>query len=101
MIHHPPEPRILYPRRNNPYVQAILSNGRAITLELNDVSAYNPSQNQRYATFINAINGRTQNITSPSFISRAIANKLFSRLLDAAGMLIDNRINASFPGSRG
>jgi hypothetical protein len=84
-------------RRNNPYVQAILSNGRAITLELNDVSAYNPSQNQRYATFINAINGRVQNYHVTFVYPRAIGNKLFS-LLNVRYLLVDNRMNASTPG---
>jgi hypothetical protein len=80
--------------RENPYVLAILTNGRAIHLGLYDVSSYNPSQLSRYAQFINFINGRTQNYHTTYIQAKGSANKLFD-LLNVRYVLVDRRMDAS------
>jgi len=80
--------------RENPFVLAILTNGRAVHLGLYDVSSYNPSQLSRYARFINFINGRTQNYHTTYMLQAGLASNL-SDLLNIRYVLVDRRLTAS------
>ena len=88
------EPMNYTTNRRNPYVLAILTNTRAMTLELNDVSAYNPSQLARYARFINSLNGEAQNYHTTYIKAGGFSNKLFA-LLDVRYVLVDRRLTST------
>jgi hypothetical protein len=48
-------------RASEPGIQAILVNGRPISLHLYDIQGYNPLQLARYVDFMTALNGEPQN----------------------------------------
>jgi hypothetical protein len=79
--------------RRNPYVLAILTNGRAIPLELDDVSAYNPIQLKRYVRLISLINSKQQNYHTTFLTARGFSSHLLGAL-DVRYVLVDRRLAA-------
>jgi len=73
------------------HVLAILTNARAMALDLYDVSAYNPSQLDRYARFINALNGTEQSYHTTYIKVNGFANHMFP-LLNVRYVLVDRRL---------
>lgn len=77
--------------RRNPYVLAIMTNGRAIPLELYDVSAYNPIQLKRYVRLITLINSRPQNYHTTFVTAHGLQSRFLSAL-DVRYLVIDRRL---------
>jgi hypothetical protein len=94
---YPPDetPQNYMERRLDPFVQAILTNGRPIFLGLYDVQGYNPLQLSRYVEFMNALNGGMQDYHTAFLFSSAARSPLLD-LLDVRYLLID----ASLPRYR-
>lgn len=82
-------------RRFDPYVTAILVNGRPLFLGLSEIQGYNPSQLSRYREFINALNGQEPNYHIAYLLPSGTASPLL-RLLDVRYVVID----ASLPENR-
>lgn len=78
-------------RRRDPGVLAILTNERAIPLQVYDVQNYNPSQLTRYAYFIESINNRSQDYHTSYLTVTGINSKLLV-LLNARYVLFDRSI---------
>lgn len=82
-------------RRLEPAIQAILVNGRAIFLELDDIQGYNPLQLSRYVDFIAALNGAEQDYHTAFLMPSGIESPLLD-LLAVRYILVD----ASLPQFR-
>jgi hypothetical protein len=82
-------------RRLEPAVQAILANGRAIFLELDDIQGYNPLQLARYVDFFTALNGAEQDYHTEFLMPSGIESPLLD-LLAVRYILVD----ASLPQFR-
>ncbi len=82
-------------RRLEPDIQALLVNGRAIFLGLNDMQGYNPLQLSRYVEFIAALNGQTQDYHTAYLLPSGTASPLLD-LLNVRYVLID----AALPPNR-
>jgi len=82
-------------RRLEPAIQAILVNGRAIFLELDDIQGYNPLQLSRYVEFMTALNSAEQDYHTAFLMPTGIESPLLD-LLAVRYILVD----ASLPHFR-
>jgi hypothetical protein len=82
-------------RRLDPYVQALLTNGRPIFLGLYDVQGYDPLQLSRYVEFMTALNGAPQDYHTEFLMPAGLRSPLLD-LLDVRYLLVD----ASLPPDR-
>lgn len=97
-VGHPsggPTSRSYMDRRFDPYVQAILVNGRPMFLDLYEIQGYDPIQLARYVDFMRAINGKGQDYHT-AFVSDEGVDSPLLDLLDMRYVLID----ASLPLDR-
>lgn len=82
-------------RRFDPYIQAILVNGRPMFLDLYEIQGYDPIQLARYVDFVAAINGKGQDYHTAFVSDEGVESPLFD-LLNVRYMLVD----ASLPLDR-
>jgi hypothetical protein len=75
-------------RRLEPAIQAVLVNGRAIFLELDDIQGYNPLQLARYVDFMTALNGAEQDYHTEFLMPSGIESPLLD-LLAVRYILVD------------
>ncbi len=82
-------------RRFDPFVQAILVNGRPMFLDLYEIQGYDPIQLTRYVAFIAAVNGKGQDYHT-AFVSDEGVDSPLLDLLDVQYVLVD----ATLPPNR-
>lgn len=82
-------------RRLEPEIQALVVNGRAIFLGLDDIQGYNPLQLQRYVEFMTALNGQPQDYHTEFLLPSGVRSPLLE-LLNLRYVVID----ASLPQFR-
>ncbi|HYH12077.1 MAG TPA: YfhO family protein, partial [Thermomicrobiales bacterium] len=82
-------------RRADPYVQAILVNGRPMFLDLYEIQGYDPIQLDRYVDVVAAINGKEQDYHTAFVSDEGVRSPLLD-LLNVRYVLID----ASIPPDR-
>ena len=80
-------------RRFDPAVRALLVNGRPIFLGLYDVQGYNPLQLSRYAEFMTALNGASQDYHT-AFLQPGGLDSSLLDLLDVRYLLLDASLPA-------
>ena len=83
-------------RRTDPNVVGILTNGRAMFLNIYDTQTYNPSQYSRYVLFIQAMNKIDQDYHVSFLNETGIDSKLLP-LLNVRYILLDRTIPADRP----
>lgn len=82
-------------RRFQPTVHALLVNGRAMFLGLDDVQGYNPIELARYSAFIAAVNGAPQNYHLADLLPSGATSPLLD-LLDVRYVVVP----LNLPGAR-
>jgi len=83
-------------RRLQPEVVALLANGRAMTLGLEDIQGYNPIQQQRYVEFMIALNGQSQNYHTANVLPGGVDSPLLD-LLNVRYLLVDRALPLDRP----
>lgn len=67
-------------RRFDPYIQAVLVNGRPIFMDLYEIQGYDPIQLERYTRFITAINGGPQDYHTALVLHHGVRSPLIDLL---------------------
>lgn len=90
------EQRTYHIEYRDPHVLALIVNNRSIPLGLEDIQGYNPIQIQRYADFLERINGSTQSYHAANVLFRGVTSPLLN-LLNVRYVILPSQIPPGRP----